>query len=224
MLQTVGRDAITLKNVTHYFKSGDKRVHLFNNLSLSIEKGKSTAISGPSGSGKTSLLTLAAGLETPISGEIKSHRDGELLSTDEMRQNNGFIFQQFHLLPELDAINNLALPLRLRGNKQAHEKAAQWLERVGLADRGNHKPSQLSGGEQQRVAIARAFITEPSFIFADEPTGNLDEATSELITDLMFDCAEDTGCGLVLVTHNRKLAARADRCLRLSSGTLEQVS
>jgi len=224
MSRPVTQNAITLDKVGHHFVSGDKIVHLFDNLSLVLEKGKTTAIIGPSGVGKSSLLALAAGLETPKVGGVQCHVGSKLLSLDEMRQASGFIFQQFHLLPELDALNNLALPLRLRGDKGAYNTAEEWLQKIGLSDRADHKPSQLSGGEQQRIAIARAFITGPSFIFADEPTGNLDEKTSAVITDLMFMCARDTGAGLIIVTHSRALAARADVCFQLSAGKLEAVA
>ncbi len=218
------QNAITLEKVSHHFTSGDRKIHLFTDLFLTLEQGKSTAIIGPSGAGKSSLLTLAAGLEKPKRGTVRCHLESGLLSIDEMRRASGFIFQQFHLLPELDAISNLALPLRLRGDTNANEKAGEWLGKVGLSERADHKPSQLSGGEQQRVAIARAFITDPSFIFADEPTGNLDQQTSGAITDLMFDCARETGAGLVLVTHSKALAARADRCFHLSAGKLESIA
>ena len=224
MSRSITQNAIRLEKVSHHFTSGNQTIHLFKDLSLTVERGKSTAIMGPSGAGKSSLLTLAAGLEQPKGGTVQCHLDSRLLSIDEMRRASGFIFQQFHLLAELDAISNLALPLRLRGDAAATEKARQWLDKVGLSERAGHKPSQLSGGEQQRIAIARAFITNPGFIFADEPTGNLDENTSAAITDLMFDCVRETGAGLVLVTHSRPLAARADTCFLLSAGKLENVS
>lgn len=138
-----------------------------------------------------------------------------------MRANSGFIFQQFHLMPELDAIGNLALPLRLKGNRDAFDVAARWLAKVGLKDRARHRPHQLSGGEQQRIAVARAFVTAPRFIFADEPTGNLDMKTSESVAELMFDFARETSCGLVIVTHSERLAMRADTKLLLSAGRME---
>lgn len=217
-------NAITLEKVSHHFESGDKVVRLFRHLSVTLQSAKSTAIIGASGAGKSTLLTIAAGLETPKAGSVYFNHDSKLLTVDEMRRKSGFIFQQFHLLPELDAISNLALPLRLRGDRRANEKAMSWLEKVGLAERAGHKPSQLSGGEQQRIAIARAFMTEPDFIFADEPTGNLDESTSVAVADLMFDCVRETGAGLVLVTHSHTLARRADKCFRLAGGKLEDIS
>ncbi len=131
------------------------------------------------------------------------------MSPVKLRQRSGFVFQQFHLMQELDALGNIALPMRLNGNKQAYDIARKWLKKINLEDRANHKPTQLSGGEQQRVAIARAFVSSPAFIFADEPTGNLDEVTSSDVTDLMFDFAKDTGSALIIVTHSTALAERA---------------
>ncbi|MCH9692302.1 MAG: ABC transporter ATP-binding protein [Gammaproteobacteria bacterium] len=224
MSKSVVKNSIELDSISHFFKSGDKKIHLFKDLSLSFEMGKTTAIVGPSGSGKSSLLTLAAGLEEPKSGAVYCRHGSKLLTTDELRNQSGFIFQHFHLLPELSALSNLALPLRLRGDTNFHEKSLKWLNHLGLQQRADHKPSQLSGGEQQRIAIARAFITQPNYIFADEPTGNLDKVTSEIISDLMFNCTKETGCGVILVTHSSQLAERADDCYRLVNGKLEHAS
>lgn len=215
------QDHIALNNVGHYFETPTDRIDLFQQLSFTIQAGSSTAITGPSGAGKSSLLTLAAGLEQPKSGEIRICIDGQAVSGEQLRANSGFIFQQFHLMRELDALGNLALPLRLKGHKQAFEIAADWLDKVGLSKRAKHKPAALSGGEQQRIAIARAFVSRPSFIFADEPTGNLDEKTSSAITDLMFGFAEETGAALMIVTHSPTLASRATSCYRLAQGRLE---
>lgn len=154
-------------------------------------------------------------IEGSQSEVIKEQR----LPLDALRANIGFIFQQFHLLPELTALHNVALPLKLRGEKNAQEKATYWLEKVGLAHRLTHKPKQLSGGEQQRVAIARALIFEPKFIFADEPTGNLDVNSAYEVADMLFSCCEENGAGLVIVTHNEALAQRADQVLRLERKT-----
>jgi len=214
---------IELKNISHYFDTTKERINLFTNLSLSIETGKSHAIVGPSGAGKSSLLTLAAGLDVPRRGETIVNLDGKSATPIELRARSGFIFQHFHLMNELDALGNLALPLRLKGERNAYDTARTWLERVGLKDRADHKPTQLSGGEQQRIAVARAFVTKPAFIFADEPTGNLDENTSDKIADLMFDFATESDTALVLVTHSRRLAARADKGHRLECGKLEQI-
>ena len=217
------KNSINLTSVSHHFDGADQKITLFNNLNLSIEAGKSYSIVGPSGAGKSSLLTLAAGLELPKSGEISFNINGQQITSLQLRKKSGFIFQQFHLLPELDAIGNLALPLRLKGDKQATEKALHWLERVGLKDRATHKPSQLSGGEQQRIAVARAFVSDPLFIFADEPTGNLDQQTSKEISDLMFEFSSNKQCALVVVTHSNSIACRADKQYRLSNRLLEQL-
>ena len=214
---------IILENVGHYFDTPRGRISLFDNLSLSIDGQRTYAIVGPSGVGKSSLLSLAAGLELPRSGDIQFSHEGRPITILELRQISGFIFQQFHLLQELDALGNIALPLRLKGNRNAYDIASDWLAKIGLADRAKHKPTELSGGEQQRVAIARAFVTSPAFIFADEPTGNLDEQTSDSVAELMFEFAADSGCALVIVTHSKELAARADHCFELSHAHLEQI-
>jgi len=215
---------IELKKISHYFDTTAERIELFRDLSQTMQTEETLAIVGPSGAGKSSLLSIAAGLEVPAEGEVCFTINGEQVDALTMRANSGFIFQQFHLMPELDAIGNLALPLRLKGNKKAFEVAEKWLSKVGLADRAKHHPHQLSGGEQQRIAIARAFVTKPRFIFADEPTGNLDGRTSESVTSLMFDCARETGCGLIMVTHSEQLAAKADKSLRLEAGRLETAA
>jgi putative ABC transport system ATP-binding protein len=204
---------IDLINVTQSFSLNNETVELFRDINLSVIQGKSYAITGPSGAGKSSLLMLMSGLETPTEGRV----------TPIPRENMGFIFQQFHLLPELTALNNVALPLKLRGDKQAVQKATQWLEKVGLAKRLYHKPAQLSGGEQQRVAIARALIFGPKFIFADEPTGNLDEKSAENIADLLFSSCEESGASLVIVTHSSDLAARAETIFSLNAGRCTHV-
>ncbi|MBK7163504.1 MAG: ABC transporter ATP-binding protein, partial [Sphingomonadales bacterium] len=209
------QDTIELNSISHHFETANERVQLFRDLSCTIHADETLTIVGPSGAGKSSLLSIAAGLEIPADGNVSFTIDGAQVDALTMRANSGFIFQQFHLMPELDAIGNLALPLRLTGNRDAFDIAAIWLEKVGLKDRARHRPHQLSGGEQQRVAVARAFVTDPRFIFADEPTGNLDMHTSESVAGLMFDCARETGCGLVVVTHSRQLASRADTCLVL---------
>ena len=218
------QDAIQLENISHHFETGRERIELFRGLSCTVRAKEALAIVGPSGAGKSSLLSIAAGLETPAGGTVRFIIDGAAVDALTMRANCGFVFQQFHLLPELDAIGNLALPLRLKGRRDAFDVAALWLEKVGLKERARHRPHQLSGGEQQRVAVARAFITAPRFVFADEPTGNLDRHTSESIAGLMFDCARETGCGLVIVTHSQQLALRADKSLLLAAGRLEAAA
>lgn len=218
------QDRIELKDISHHFDTASERIQLFHGLSCTIRAEESLAIVGPSGAGKSSLLSIAAGLEAPAGGIVRFIVGGAEVDALTMRANSGFIFQQFHLMPELDAIGNLALPLRLKGNRDAFSIASRWLEKVGLKDRARHRPHQLSGGEQQRIAVARAFVTGPRFIFADEPTGNLDMHTSESVADLMFSCARETGCGLVIVTHSDALAKRADTRLLLTAGELETAA
>lgn len=218
------QDTIELKQISHHFDTSRERIELFRNLTHTIRAGETLAIIGPSGAGKSSLLSIAAGLEPPAAGTVTFTIGGQQVDALTLRANSGFIFQQFHLMPELDAIGNLALPLRLKGNKAAFEIAASWLEKVGLQDRARHRPHQLSGGEQQRIALARAFVTQPRFLFADEPTGNLDARTSDSVASLMFDCAAETGCGLVIVTHSKRLALTAQKSLRLEAGRLEAAA
>lgn len=217
-------DTIELRDICHHFDAGRERIELFRGLSFTVRGHETVAIIGPSGAGKSSLLSIAAGLERPAGGTVCCTLDGASADAWALRARSGFIFQQFHLLPELDAIGNLALPLRLKGHRDAFAVAARWLERVGLKDRARHRPHQLSGGEQQRVAVARAFVTAPRFIFADEPTGNLDVQTAESVAALMFDCARETGCGLVIVTHSKPLAMRADKTWLLAAGRLEAAA
>lgn len=218
------QNTIELDQISHHFDTLKERIELFRGLSKTIHSNETLAIVGPSGAGKSSLLSIAAGLEEPAEGNVRFTIDGKRVDALTMRANSGFIFQQFHLMPELDAIGNLALPLRLKGSKGAFDVAAEWLAKVGLKDRARHKPHQLSGGEQQRIAVARAFVTAPTFIFADEPTGNLDARTSNDVSALMFDCAAEVGSGLIVVTHSHDLAARASKCLHLEAGRLEAAA
>lgn len=212
---------IELKHISQSFHVNESQVTLFNELNLSIDQGQSYAITGPSGAGKSSLLMLMSGLEQPSSGQGVYVKEGQKNSLDFLRPDIGFIFQQFHLLPELTAVNNVALPLKLRGDKHAEDKAMVWLKKVGLTHRINHKPSELSGGEQQRVAIARALVFEPSFIFADEPTGNLDQYSAAEIADILFNCCQENNAGLVVVTHSEALANRAQHIFSLSGGQIK---
>lgn len=214
---------IELNNVSQSFLSNEHQVHLFQDLSLTIKQGQSYAITGPSGSGKSSLLMLMSGLETPTTGEGYYINADSSVPLNELREEIGFIFQQFHLLPELTALNNVALPLKLRGIKDAEEKAEAWLTKVGLGHRLNHKPQQMSGGEQQRVAIARALVFEPRFIFADEPTGNLDTQCAAEVADILFSCCRENGAGLVMVTHSEELAIRAQHIFTFKNGTCSLV-
>ena len=196
---------------------------ILSDVSLSIRRGESVAIIGASGAGKSTLLALLAGLDEPTSGRALL-AGNDLTSLDEdgraaVRADHvGFVFQSFHLVPSLTAIENVMLPLELAHRRDAREAAREVLGRVGLAERVGHYPRQLSGGEQQRVAIARAFVRQPDVLFADEPTGNLDAATGEKIMDLLFGLNRATQATLVLVTHDRQLAERCDRIIRLEAG------
>ncbi len=226
--------SIELKNVSQSFGnisskniSSEKNastITLFKDLNLSIKQGQSYAITGPSGAGKSSLLMLLSGLEIPCSGQGNFIKDNHCSTLDNLRADIGFIFQQFHLLPELTALHNIALPLKLRGDKQAIKKSKHWLAKVGLSDRADHKPSQLSGGEQQRIAIARALVFKPKFIFADEPTGNLDQSNAKEIADILFSCCQDNGAGLIIVTHSNVLASKAQNVYSLAGGRLIKSS
>lgn len=198
---------------------------MLNGVSFEVDSGSTCAIVGPSGSGKTTLLGLSAGLDTPSAGSV--HIGGTLLSSlDEdqraafRNEKIGFVFQNFQLIPTLTALENVMVPLELRGQKGVRPLAQELLERVGLGERSDHYPTQLSGGEQQRVAIARAFINTPAILFADEPTGNLDTETGELVTRLLFDLNREWGTTLVLVTHNPELAGLTGRILSLKNGKL----
>ncbi len=201
----------------------DGRLVILDGVDLAVERGASLAIVGASGSGKTTLLGLLAGLDSPSEGEV--HMAGQSLGTlDEeararlRRRLVGFVFQSFHLLPALSAEENVMLPLELEGRDDARERAAKALADVGLGQRLHHYPRQLSGGEQQRVALARAFVHGPELLFADEPTGNLDQRTGAAVSDLLFALNREHATTLVLVTHDATLAARCARTLRLRDG------
>jgi len=213
------------ENLTKTYRSAERELTVLDHVSFSVEHGNSLAIIGPSGSGKTTLLGLCAGLDTPTSGVV-SLMDYKLNSLDEddrayiRNQYVGFVFQNFQLLSTLTALENVMVPLELRGERHVAPKAEELMRRVGLHDRMHHYPSQLSGGEQQRVAMARAFITDPKILFADEPTGNLDEENARHITDLLFGMNKEQGTTLVLVTHNLELARRTQVILRMKGGRL----
>lgn len=205
--------------------TGESSLQILKDISFFLSKGKSLAIVGESGSGKTTLLGLLAGLDKPTSGKVSI--DGNSIfemSEDEralVRKNAvGFVFQSFQLIDGLTALENVMMPLELRGDKKAKEKALSQLEQVGLSERVNHFPNQLSGGEQQRVAVARAFVCEPQVLFADEPTGNLDTNTGQKVVDLMFSLNQKNNTTMVLVTHDIKLASRCDYKISLSAGEL----
>ncbi len=216
---------LSVENLTKIYKSGENELMVLDHVSFAVEQGTTLAIIGPSGSGKTTLLGLCAGLDTATSGVV-SLMDYKLNTLNEddrayiRNQYVGFVFQNFQLLSTLTALENVMVPLELRGERQVAPKAMELLKRVGLHDRLHHYPSQLSGGEQQRVAMARAFITDPKILFADEPTGNLDDENAQHITDLLFGMNREQGTTLVLVTHNLELARRTQLILRMKGGKL----
>ena len=207
------------------YTSGSKKLTVLKNISFDVEKGSIFSIVGPSGSGKTTLLGLCAGLDSPTAGNIElcgsklqdlDEDERALLRNKEV----GFIFQNFQLLPTLTALENVIVPLELQGEKNANKVGKELLTKVGLADRMHHYPSQLSGGEQQRVALARAFSNKPSILFADEPTGNLDEETGEKVIQLLFQLNKEAGTTLVIITHDLELANRTQQILRLKGGKI----
>lgn len=207
------------------YSSGNKQLTVLHDISFEVEKGQTFSIVGPSGSGKTTLLGLCAGLDEPNSGTVElCGQDLNQLNEDERAQLRnkevGFIFQNFQLLPTLTALENVSVPLELQGSKEATQKSKDLLEKVGLADRIHHYPSQLSGGEQQRVALARAFANAPSILFADEPTGNLDEETGEKVIQLLLDLNKEAGTTLVIISHDLDLANRTQQILRLKGGKI----
>jgi putative ABC transport system ATP-binding protein len=215
--------AIAADKLKRTVSLGDRSLTILDDVSMTVNDGETMAIVGASGSGKTTLLGLLAGLDRPNAGTVSWH--GEVINTlsedalAKKRQGTvGFVFQSFQLLPALTALENVMLPLELAGNVDAQSRAKEWLTRMGLGDRIDHQPRQLSGGEQQRVAIARAFAASPSIVFADEPTGNLDTDTGNEIIELMFKLNRDEQTTLILVTHDLDLAARCNRQIRLARG------
>jgi putative ABC transport system ATP-binding protein len=224
-----GEPAIELADVDLSLGEGVARVHILRGVSMTIGRGEAVGLVGASGSGKSTLLMTIAGLERPDRGGIVV--DGQRIDAmgeDELArfrgQRIGIVFQSFHLIPTMTALENVAAPLELAGARDAFARAAAELALVGLSDRRRHYPVQLSGGEQQRVALARALAPRPSVIIADEPTGNLDEATGGAIIELLFAARARSGSTLVLVTHDAALAARCDRTLRMRSGHLEAAT
>jgi len=220
---------LTTNNLTKTVKLPEQSLTILSEVSLTVNEHDSVAIVGASGSGKSTLLSLLAGLDTPSEGEVElAGHPIHKLSEDERAavraQYVGFVFQSFHLLPGLTALENVMLPIELKEDKNAHKKAKELLVKVGLAERLNHYPHQLSGGEQQRVAIARAFASEPKILFADEPTGNLDTANGDKIIDLIFELNQQLGTTLVLVTHDDRLAERCQRLVRLEAGKVVEDS
>ena len=220
---------IEIDNVHLSLGQGRARVHILKGLSLKIGRGEAVGLVGPSGSGKSTLLMTMAGLERPDSGTISINgKSLSAMNEDALAQfrgaNIGIVFQSFHLIPTMTALENVAVPLELAGAPDAETRAAQELRNVGLGERLSHYPAQLSGGEQQRVALARALAPNPAILVADEPTGNLDETTGATIMDLLFALKRERGSTLVLVTHDLVLAARCDRQIRLRSGNLDQTT
>ncbi len=216
---------LEVSQLTKHYESGSRSLQVLQDINFTVEEGASCAIVGPSGSGKTTLLGLCAGLDAPSSGEIAlNHIKLSALTEDERAQVRnqfvGFVFQNFQLIPTLTALENVMVPMELRGEKGARKIAQELLGRVGLSDRVMHYPTQLSGGEQQRVSIARAFSNSPKILFADEPTGNLDEETSEKIEQLLFELNHEQGTTLIMVTHDLELARKTDRIIRLKGGKL----
>ncbi|MBT5003034.1 MAG: ABC transporter ATP-binding protein [Porticoccaceae bacterium] len=214
---------IEVRNVSKQVVTTEGTLRILDQINLSVADGETIAIVGPSGSGKSTLLGILAGLDLPSSGTVSLNNKDITAMDEEGRaavraKDVGFVFQSFHLLPGLTALENVALPLELNGDVKALETARYYLERVGLNHRTPHYPRQLSGGEQQRVAVARAFACRPTILFADEPTGNLDTGTGQIINDLLFDLNREEGTTLVLVTHEMNLASRCNRTLQLHAG------
>jgi putative ABC transport system ATP-binding protein len=219
------QSVLRAEDVDKQVSSPEGPLTILSHINLQIAAGESVAVVGASGAGKSTLLALLAGLDEPSGGKIWLN-GAELTQLDEdgraalRARHVGFVFQSFHLVPSLTALENVMLPLELAGHKDARSAALEVLEKVGLEARKGHYPNQLSGGEQQRVAIARAFVTRPAVLFADEPTGNLDTATGERVIDLLFDLNAASGTTLVLVTHDKSLAARCQRVIHLDAGRI----
>lgn len=224
---TGGNIVLSAEGLTKQVTSPEGQLTILDNVSLAVHQGETVAVVGVSGAGKSTLLGLLAGLDVPSSGRVLLSGQ-DLSSLDEdgrsaVRADHvGFVFQSFHLIPSLTALENVMLPLELAGQDRAATIARETLQRVGLGPRASHYPRQLSGGEKQRVAIARAFVIEPKVLFADEPTGNLDQRTGEAVIDLLFNLNRETGATLVLVTHDLDLARRCDRVLMMEAGRIER--
>jgi putative ABC transport system ATP-binding protein len=220
---------ITLRGVDLSLGRGAARVHILRHINLNIGRGEAVALLGPSGSGKSTLLMVMTGLEQPDTGSVfVAGRDLRKLNEDGLARfrgkNVGIVFQAFHLIPTMTALENVAVPLEFAGERDALERAKRELAAVGLAERLHHYPAELSGGEQQRVALARALAPNPAILVADEPTGNLDEATGSEIIELLFRGHKERGTTLVLVTHDTELAARCDRVLHMHSGSIASLA
>ena len=216
---------LNIKGLTKSFQNAGRELTVLENIHLEVETGVTMSIVGPSGSGKTTLLGLCAGLDRPTTGTVELNRIllNELDEDERAQVRNkyvGFIFQNFQLIPTLTALENVMVPLELRKEKNIRPRAMELLEKVGLGNRADHYPVQLSGGEQQRISLARAFSTQPKILFADEPTGNLDEESSHNVINLLFNLNKEASTTLVLVTHNLELAAKTQRIVKLKSGRI----
>ncbi|NQX41507.1 putative ABC transport system ATP-binding protein [Pedobacter steynii] len=216
---------LNIRNVSKIYQNAGHQLTVLDNISFSIQTGSTVSITGPSGSGKTTLLGLCAGLDRSSSGSVELNQVALDQLTEDQRaavRNKyvGFIFQNFQLLPTLTALENVMVPLELRGEKNIKSHAMDLLDKVGLSDRSGHYPVQLSGGEQQRVSLARAFSNKPAILFADEPTGNLDAETSDKVVKLMFDLNREAGTTLVIVTHDLDLAGKTNRMIKLKGGVI----
>ena len=217
---------LQIRQLNKTYQGGGHTLHVLNDINFSVEAGSTLSIVGPSGSGKTTLLGLCAGLDRSSSGEVELNNIRlDTLTEDQRAQVRnryvGFIFQNFQLLPTLTALENVMVPLELRGEKNIRPRALELLDKVGLAARIHHYPAQLSGGEQQRVSLARAFSNSPAILFADEPTGNLDAETSDKVVKLLFELNKEAGTTLVIVTHNLELAALTQRIIKIRAGQID---
>ncbi len=223
----MSRIVVSAKDVEKIVDTAAGQLVILDGIDLEINEGETVAIVGASGSGKTTLLGILAGLDSASGGKVQLV-DADLTALDEEAralvrgEHVGFVFQSFQLLGSLTALENVMLPAELRGERLAEEQAVSLLTKVGLADRVTHYPRQLSGGEQQRVAIARAFASNPTVLFADEPTGNLDTHTGERIIDLLFELNQEYGTTLIMVTHDNRLAERCDRTIAIEAGTIKR--
>jgi putative ABC transport system ATP-binding protein len=218
-------EILSVRNLSKTYPAQGKSLNVLKDINFEIQQGSTVSIVGPSGSGKTTLLGLCAGLDRASSGSVilNGIKLDDLNEDERARVRNqhvGFIFQNFQLLPTLTALENVMVPLELRGEKNVTDRALSLLDKVGLAARGHHYPSQLSGGEQQRVSLARAFSNSPKILFADEPTGNLDTETGQKVEKLLFELNRDAGTTLILVTHDLELASKTSRIIRLKGGTI----
>lgn len=218
-------EILSVRNLSKTYPAQGKSLNVLKDINFEIQQGSTVSIVGPSGSGKTTLLGLCAGLDGASSGSVilNGIKLDDLNEDERARVRNqhvGFIFQNFQLLPTLTALENVMVPLELRGEKNVTDRALSLLDKVGLAARGHHYPSQLSGGEQQRVSLARAFSNSPKILFADEPTGNLDTETGQKVEKLLFELNRDAGTTLILVTHDLELASKTSRIIRLKGGTI----